>query len=357
MKRAQTSIEFLLLVAFGSLIFLVFFALIQDRIVEAKFEELNRDVKELADGLTSEINLASRFGDGYSRTIYLPHDIKGLSYNITIINDRDLLIQSNRAKHLYFFNNDIYGNFTKGYNNITVLANIVYINQDIEDLFNIKIDKKSTDWDTLIAAGQVEPLLDARGDSYSTYENNLNNYDLKQAYIWNDDFYLYFYIELYNNNIADFEKIGGDNLWDLLILLDTDLSSGTGYFSSDYDKLISPLGADFLINDFYSSINGSTLYLISNTSFYIPYYFDGLNQIDWDWDANSITPKGGYALIGSNAVEYKIPLGLNKLDLNTGDTVGYSIVSRVWWPPSSRGIVDYIPGENDEITLGVYTIK
>ena len=47
--RAQTSVEFLLLVAFGTLIFVVFFGVIQDRIIDVNNQELNDEIEELKD--------------------------------------------------------------------------------------------------------------------------------------------------------------------------------------------------------------------------------------------------------------------------------------------------------------------
>ncbi len=350
--KAQTSVEFLLLVAFGTLIFVVFFGVIQDRILATNNEQLNHDLDRLNKLISSEINLASRFSDGYQRDFWLPTSLRGLKYNASIKDNSTLLLQAGGSTNLYFFDFPIYGELHPGDNSLISVFNAVYLNMNLSEVFTIRIDGNDDDWQALQQWYGITPLFDNPDDEYYVQGTPFFGWDLKNLLIWNDDENLYFRIELYSNTIRDFEKIGANNVVDFMILLDTEAG---GYSDNDPDEVIVDFGVDYLVSDKYLGL-GNTLITVLYDGYSpdLPLRHDPLQPPD----AFSFVPTTGatpvlFDFIDDYTMELSVPLSRMGLDPANEDTIRFVVVAR----DNQTKSIDYLPGIFDDFSGGVYNIQ
>lgn len=87
-----------------------------------RIDRMQRDIKanRIVTTVEREINMAVRFGDGYSRNFTLPEDIDGQDYNLNIHDDLRLLEikWADERKTRQILVNDSQGNLTPGENRI-----------------------------------------------------------------------------------------------------------------------------------------------------------------------------------------------------------------------------------------------
>jgi len=126
--KAQFAIEFVVLMAFMFLIFLGFISVITSKIIEAKENERLGIAEDIATLANNEIELAKSASNGYSRNFNLPSKIKGNSYNIEIIDDRELVVIYLDKEYVLFLQENIQGNINPGINAIRKENGVVHIN-------------------------------------------------------------------------------------------------------------------------------------------------------------------------------------------------------------------------------------
>jgi hypothetical protein len=83
--RGQSSTEFVLLASFMMLVFIIFFVLIQQKIVRVADEKTAANARQVLDTIVNEIKLAESVTDDYYREFVLPNDINGIEYTVDII--------------------------------------------------------------------------------------------------------------------------------------------------------------------------------------------------------------------------------------------------------------------------------
>ena len=127
-NKAQFAIEFIVLISFMFVIFLGFTAVITSKILDAKESERQQTAEDIATLAKNEIDLARSVSDGYNRTFNLPAAIEGNSYNISIIDNRELVVKYLDKEHVLFLQDNVAGNVNSGKNTITKENGIVYIN-------------------------------------------------------------------------------------------------------------------------------------------------------------------------------------------------------------------------------------
>jgi len=96
MKKAQSSTEFLIL--FGAILFFftIFLVLIYRNISDVKSDRENLLVKDVAQTVQDELNIAKKASNGYSRTFKLPVKIAGKTYTAIIA---DGLVEVRTKRH------------------------------------------------------------------------------------------------------------------------------------------------------------------------------------------------------------------------------------------------------------------
>ena len=95
-KKAQSSIELMIVTGAILFFFTLFFIIIQNNISEKNLEKENLLVQDVALTIQDEIALASSSPNGYLRTFTLPANILGHEYSM-IIAENYLNIQTSRT--------------------------------------------------------------------------------------------------------------------------------------------------------------------------------------------------------------------------------------------------------------------
>ena len=84
MAKAQSAIEFIILIAFMFFFFILLFSIIYENTSEKNKDRKNLLVKEIALGVQDEINLALGSSEGYSRNFAVPEKVDNQEYTINI---------------------------------------------------------------------------------------------------------------------------------------------------------------------------------------------------------------------------------------------------------------------------------
>ncbi len=84
LTKAQAGFEFIALVGFMFMIFVVFLGIINQRTVEFQEQKNQQSLRDMGDVIKKEIDLATKAEPGYSRTFNLPSTINSKHYNATI---------------------------------------------------------------------------------------------------------------------------------------------------------------------------------------------------------------------------------------------------------------------------------
>ena len=98
MKKAQSAVEFIILMGVMSMMFVVFVSIIQGNITDEVKDNRDTVVKEIALTVQNEISLAIGAPDGYLREFTLPPNILGLDYEITLTGT-NVFIRTTDSKH------------------------------------------------------------------------------------------------------------------------------------------------------------------------------------------------------------------------------------------------------------------
>src|SRR3989344_2161499 len=86
-KRAQTAIEFVILVGFILFFFTTFFLAVQGNMSDKIKQKQNLMLKETALAVQDEINLALDSSEGYYREFEVPEKIGNQDYDISLVDD------------------------------------------------------------------------------------------------------------------------------------------------------------------------------------------------------------------------------------------------------------------------------
>lgn len=97
-NKAQSAIEFVIIVGAMFFIFVSFIGFIGVQMEEKTFQKKDVAVKEVGLTLQDEINLASKSSDGYSRSFKLPYTMLKYDYSIRI-NDNLIYINDSTQRH------------------------------------------------------------------------------------------------------------------------------------------------------------------------------------------------------------------------------------------------------------------
>jgi len=84
--RSQTTLEFTLLFIFLSLVFLILFIVLGQRMVSLNLEKESDLVRGVLDTVYDEVALAQTVENGYKRKFNIPKTVMGNTYNLSIDN-------------------------------------------------------------------------------------------------------------------------------------------------------------------------------------------------------------------------------------------------------------------------------
>ncbi len=134
MKKAQSSMEFVILTGFMLVSFLVFYIVIQGKIVDANKNALDMNAKQVETLIINELKVAESVTDGYYREFELPRTIQGMNYTAQILSGvggtPEIVITYSNKERVYFVPQgyiDSFSNISQGKNNITKVDGIILI--------------------------------------------------------------------------------------------------------------------------------------------------------------------------------------------------------------------------------------
>lgn len=133
-KKSQFSIEFVVLIAFMFLIFVVFIAVITSKVSESKENGRLRVAEDIATLAKNEIDLAKSAADGYSRNFELPAKISGNSYTIGIIDNREIVVNYIDKEHVLFLQENVCGDILIPSNEIDKENGVTCINSNLDQV-------------------------------------------------------------------------------------------------------------------------------------------------------------------------------------------------------------------------------
>ena len=129
--KAQSSVEFVILITFILIVFTVITIFVQARISEANQVKEKTYINQLKNIIFNEIKIAKNMPVNYTKEFMLPLYIEGTSYNIDIIDGIEVIITYKDREYIYFLTQDFneYSDLGPGINLITKKkynSNIVY---------------------------------------------------------------------------------------------------------------------------------------------------------------------------------------------------------------------------------------
>jgi len=127
-SKAQSAIEFVILVGAVLFFFVVFLLAVQFNISDKARENRNLVVQEIALRVQDEVNLASQSSDGYYREFKIPENVLGLEYDINLTEDLVYVRTTNGKYAIALPVTEVIGNVLKGDNVIRKDTGQVYLN-------------------------------------------------------------------------------------------------------------------------------------------------------------------------------------------------------------------------------------
>jgi hypothetical protein len=141
MKKSQTAIEAALLIGFLLIVFSAFVIAMNTRLGSVMTEKNLQLLKSANNIIKSEVDMAVRSEEGYSRVFELPETLEGYRYNLTLHNGAELGANFSEVIVRFVNNTDVKGEDVsflppsiigaprKGNNTITKKSGIICFNQ------------------------------------------------------------------------------------------------------------------------------------------------------------------------------------------------------------------------------------
>lgn len=127
MKKAQSAIEFIIIICFALTFLVIIVASIKVSHQEKTEEKENQEIKRIANKVKDEIRVASRTLDGYRREFKIPKEVMGNDYSIEIIEGSLQIIAEENSLSLGIKN--VNGEIKKGVNVIERKDGEIYLNK------------------------------------------------------------------------------------------------------------------------------------------------------------------------------------------------------------------------------------
>ena len=127
-KKAQSAIEFMILVGFVFFAFTIFIMSVQLSNSNRLDEEKNLRIKEIVISVQDEINLAYYSSNGYQREFKIPESINNIEYEINITEGLVYLKTNDGQNAIALPIQNITGNILKGNNLIKKDNGVVNLN-------------------------------------------------------------------------------------------------------------------------------------------------------------------------------------------------------------------------------------
>jgi len=134
MRKAQTSMEFVILTGFMLMAFLVFYIVIQMQLVQANRDKLDVTAKQVETLVVNELKVAESVTDGYYREFELPRTIQGVDYQVQVLSGvggtPEIVVKYSNKERVYFVPQGYVNSLStvaKGRNNISKVNGIILL--------------------------------------------------------------------------------------------------------------------------------------------------------------------------------------------------------------------------------------
>ena len=126
--KAQSSIEFMILIGFVLFFFASFFLIIQENTADKLKQRQNLIIEEIALTVRDEINFALESSDGYFREFEIPEKAGNQAYDLQIVDDMIYVKTSDEKFAIAIPVAAVNGQIDKGTNKIEKQNGEVYLN-------------------------------------------------------------------------------------------------------------------------------------------------------------------------------------------------------------------------------------
>lgn len=141
-KKAQSALEFVLLVSFMLVVFAVFFLAIQTKMLDVTASKDIIYLNEVNNIVLNEVFLAQNSYSDYHHEFFLPTNILGKGYTINLTDETEIISNYDKIQRVDFLKTNVKGNLFFGSNNIhnidgkiDFLNGTVYYNESYKGIF------------------------------------------------------------------------------------------------------------------------------------------------------------------------------------------------------------------------------
>jgi hypothetical protein len=127
-SSAQSSIEFIILVAALMFFFSLMLIVFQQSVYDRNYEKKSAEIRDLALTVQKEINIAAGASNGYRREFVVPEKIFNMEYSITINAGLVYLNSSENLHTIALPVQNVTGQIQKGVNLIRKYNDTIYLN-------------------------------------------------------------------------------------------------------------------------------------------------------------------------------------------------------------------------------------
>lgn len=128
MKKAQTAIEFILLMGFILFFFVTFLGVLNKNQYEKTYEQQRIALKNNVENIQKEITMAWKSSNGYQRKFSIPEKILNLEYNVSIQQEMIYAITEDKKHAIAVSVPKTNGSIQKGENTVRKLNDTIFLN-------------------------------------------------------------------------------------------------------------------------------------------------------------------------------------------------------------------------------------
>ncbi len=132
-KKAQSAIEFIIIIGVMMTIFLIFTFIFQSNLTEKTKAQRGLMVQDIASNVQDEIELAYASTDGYFRQFEIQEKIINIDYTIQLVDEVVYIYTADNQHALALPVKNVTGQVQKGQNTITKQEGIVCVNIAVEE--------------------------------------------------------------------------------------------------------------------------------------------------------------------------------------------------------------------------------
>jgi hypothetical protein len=125
--KGQSSVEFVSLSGVMFFVLIGMLIVLQNRLAGMYMNRIYQSSDSLGDMISSEIRLAESSQGTYSREFYLPYELAGYNYSISLSSPTEIVIKIENIDHVVFLDRNISGTIGKGRNVITKYNGMIFI--------------------------------------------------------------------------------------------------------------------------------------------------------------------------------------------------------------------------------------